>query len=211
MTDQEIYGETPEEVQAEDDVLKTSEEELREKVAERFGLEDNEDNKDMLDKLVGDRKGFNKVVKQKRGYRSDLEEAQKGETPPTPPEPTPPAPQGADKPITQADLDERDRNRDLDDMGVSDETKESIKNLSQIKGISVKEAAKDPYVVHLKEQDETKAREANASAGGTNAPTGKDSENETPNFDMSTKEGRKEREEWNKNEGRKSAGSMFSE
>ncbi len=87
--------------------------------------------------------------------------------------------------------------RDLDEMEYSDEVKADIKKLAQLQGVSVRKAAKDPYIQHR--IAEAQATERTTEAGVTRTPNATGIRTEgTPKFDMSTEEGRKGFKEWQK-------------
>jgi hypothetical protein len=89
--------------------------------------------------------------------------------------------------------------RDLDELEHSDDIKESIKQIAQLKGVSVRTAAKDPYIAHLVAQEEATRRmnEAADNGGKKGLKSSYDpSQPLNPNdFDLSTEEGRKSWEE----------------
>jgi hypothetical protein len=89
--------------------------------------------------------------------------------------------------------------RDLDEMEYSDSIKDSIKQIAQLKNISVRAAAKDPYIAHLKEQEEATRRMNEAADNGGKKGVKSSYDPSTPlnpdDFDFSTEEGRKAWEE----------------
>lgn len=89
--------------------------------------------------------------------------------------------------------------RDLEDMDLPDELKTEVKKIAKVQNISVKKAAQDPYIQFRKSQIETKNEEEEASISRTPSgkPAGGDSK-ATPKFDMSTEEGRKAWDEYQK-------------
>lgn len=200
---------TPEELEKE----KREEEELlatpdatkvRSQVIEKYGLDEDVDT-ELIDKIVKenleDRKKFGKLVGQKRGWREKAQKKPEKEKEKEPPE------KEKDKPkfITEEDLDERDRKRDLESLEVSDELKKEVETYVKIHRCSVKEAFDSKYIKFLKEQEDKKAEEDDASIEGKHKTrTGKLKKKVTKekftadSFDLETEEGRKAYEEWKK-------------
>lgn len=89
--------------------------------------------------------------------------------------------------------------RDLDELEHSDEVKESIKQIAQLKGVSVRSAAKDPYIAHLVAQEEATRRMNEAADNGGKKGMKSSYDPSRPldpnDFDLSTEEGRKSWEE----------------
>lgn len=182
------------ELKAEQEALAEAKaEEIRTKVVEEYGF-DPETDQERIDKLVNERMQNHQVkaslTRQKVTWR------EKATKPPAQPSPvTPPA-----KPIDPADIDktvdeklnERLQQRDLDEMDYPDEIKTEIKRVAKITGKSVKQAAKDPYIVatYIEPwQKENKADEAaisrrNRSSGNTTVSMDQD----PPEIDSSSPE-----------------------
>lgn len=181
---------TAEELQEEEIALKDSkEEEIRNSVIEKYGL-DEEDNKELIDKLTKDfvaqRKSFGKVVSQKRSYREALHKS----NPPKQDDQKPKATDDVEKLV-----EEKLFNRDLDELDVSDTLKDEIKNVCKIKNIGIRKALKDPYITFLQkqEEDEKKLDKSIISGSKKNGkPVVVDTSKplDPADFDMSTKEGR---------------------
>lgn len=172
------------------------EEEIRSSIVTEFGF-DEVDDKEKIDKLVAkevdSRKKLSTAIGQKIKYREEAKT--KGATPPKDDKAK------ESNALTAEDIDKRlEENlqkRDLDEMPHSKEIKEEIKRVAQIRGVSVKEAARDPYIVN-KIEDEKKAQEADEAAikrknnqGGTKTFT-----DTPPDVDMNTEEGRKTWDSW---------------
>ena len=190
---------TPEEQKAEQEALaEVKNEELRDKIAEDMDL-DPDDDADLLDKLVerekAHREKLSGAIKQKIKYR---ETAQK-----LPKQPTGTPEEGKsqegnpdiDKIVDQK-LNERLEARELEELPLSDELKAEVKDLAKLKGISVREAAKLPYILNRKEEVEKEERITAASPKRSNkgsyAPSYDPSKPLSPaDFDFNTEEGRK--------------------
>jgi hypothetical protein len=86
--------------------------------------------------------------------------------------------------------------RDLDEMEYPDDIKADIKKLAQLQGVSVRRAAKDPYIQHRIEQAKATERVSEATVTRTSNAASVRTEGQAPKFDMSTDEGRKAFKEW---------------
>lgn len=194
---------TPEEAEADKEALKEgTSEEISAKIAEELGI-DPEEEKDLLEKLVkkelAHRHNLKKAVGQKISYREKLKSSQ----PKAKETPEPGKPHKAEQPnvdeIVDRKLQERLDTRDLESLDLSEEITAEIKDLAKLKGISVREAAKHPYIQSMKEEAERKARIEAAipkrKGGGTYKETYDPSKPLDPDdFDFSTPEGR---QSWN--------------
>lgn len=188
VSDEEIQEETEAQKQLEED-------EIREAVVADLGIEDNDDNKDLIDKLVaretGHRTKLSKAVGQKIKYR-DLAGGKK------------PAPANQSKKTDQVDpaklVEEKFMQRDLDEMDHSDKVKDQIKRIAQLQDISIRKAEKDPYIQHMI-AEEARQNSVNDAAknGKKNSKTGTVIDVSEPldvsQFDLSTPEGRAEWED----------------
>ena len=150
---------TSEELKQEEEALKeTKEEEIRKSVIDELEL-DESDEKDSktIDKITKERVSRSQekgsLTRQKIKLRDELTTL-KGQKPPA--EPAKPA-----SPPEQVDVDKKINDalneRDLKALDLSDELKDEIKTLAKVKGISYIEASKQPYILHLKEEEERKA------------------------------------------------------
>ena len=160
-------GVDPTEKQHEEEALKVvSDDELRSQVIEKYGLEE-DDNPDLIDKLVEDRKEGQKnlstAIRQKIDWRAKAQTPKEKEEG-TPPKETPP-PQVDIDAVVNAKFEERD----LALLDLGDEVKAEVKAYAKAKGVSVHEAAKSEYIGFLrtKEEDKIREREASASTKGT--------------------------------------------
>jgi len=152
-------------------------------------------------------KRFGKVVGQKRKYRESLGEFQKEPEEDKPKEAQP----VEDKPLTakelEAKLAERDFNRELKDLDISDELRKEVETYAKLHNCSPKEATKSSYITFLKGEEDKKAEELEAGAGGTRRTRTGKGEKLTKDtftaddFDLSTEEGRKEYEDFKKEQG----------
>lgn len=131
---------SPEELKADEEIQKgVTDEELREKAIADFGLNPDE-NSDLIDKIVADRKAahenLTKVIGQKVKYRNQLT--------------TKPAEKKEDGSLKSEDvdkiLDQRMAERDLKALGLPDDITAEINDLAKLKNISVGEASKLPYI-----------------------------------------------------------------
>ena len=148
---------TPEELKQEEAALAESkEEEVRSKVIEELGLDETVD-AELIAKLTSERlqhkKELSTAIRQKQGWRTKAQKPAEQKPPAEPAKPaSPPEQVDVDKKINDA-LNERD----LKALDLSDELKDEIKTLAKVKGISYIEASKQPYILHLKEEEERKA------------------------------------------------------
>lgn len=194
---------TPEELKEEQETLaEVKDEEIRSQVVTSLGLEDNDANKELIDKLVTDRKGtrtkLSKAIKQKIDWRTKAQ----GTPPPKPDAPKPDAAKPLDaeeirkqtEAATRGALDEEY----LEDSDFSDEIKAAIREEAKRTGVSARKAAKSEFVV-FKLDKEKKAKAADEAAH--NGPrrgtkTGTTIDASTPlnpaDYDLSTPEGRKQ-------------------
>jgi len=158
---------TPEEQKAEEESLKeVPEADLKAKIAEDLGL-DPETDVELVNKLVerekAHRKELSKTISQKIKYR---EQAKKS-------------------PVNKDEKDTPDvstlvaktvaevlENRDMETISTSEEIKTEIKELAKLKGISVREAAKLPYIVNRIEEAEKEKRIINATPKRSNRGNG---------------------------------------
>lgn len=193
-----------EEKSLEEEALKeTEDDEVRSKVVEDLGLDENEDT-ELIDKIVAgkteEQKKLSTAIKQKRSWRDKAQapKEQKEEV-------KPPQPSGQ---ITKEELlkevdtkvDERLRKQELDSLELSDELKEEVKSLAELKKMSVKEVLDSPYIQFRKQEEEKLEQNDKASIGSKHRTGAKlDYKDMKPtDFDMSTEEGRKDFHEYEK-------------
>ena len=202
---------SPEEQKAEEEATKeVQEDELREKLAEEFGL-DSDTDADFLDKLVGREKAHREklsgAIKQKISWR------EKAQATSEKPKDTPEDGKKPDKKGEASDIDkivdqklnERMEARELESLDLSDELKAEVQDLAKLKGISVREAAQLPYIQARKEELAREERIKNAtpkrSNKGSFASEVDPSKPLNPeDFDFDSEEGRKA---WREAKGKK--------
>ncbi len=195
--DKETNTSTPEEQKAEQEALvETKEEEIREKVMADLALDPDIDS-ELIDNLVkreiSQREKFSDLIRQKIKWR---EKAQ-GENPEnnqTPSDPATPPKVTDDEAKIRAILDEER----LEEMNVSDEVKDEIRNLAKLKNLSVKKVVEDPYIQYRMKESEAAAKVQEAGISGTKKgiPVGDGKTVEAPQFDYTTEEGIKAAKEW---------------
>lgn len=194
--EKETQIETPEELEAEKEHLaEVKEDEIRDSVVKEFGFDPEED-KERIDKLVAKEMGYKKnlstAIGQKVKYREKAN-ANKSANPPKP----------ESKEDDSTDVDskieaalEKDR---LEAMGYPDDINEVIKNIAKINKISVRKAAQDPYA-QSRIETWKKDNGADEAAVNRNDKSGKGGskagDDEIPDFDLTTEEGRKSWDEW---------------
>lgn len=175
------------------------EDELRESLADELELDTEQDN-EFLDKLVerekSQREMLSGAIKQKIRWREKAKKASEE------PEDTP---REGEKPSTNGDpehiekiieqkLEARLEKQTLQSLDLPDELKAEVKDLAKVKGISVGEAAKLPYIQSRKEEVEREQRIQNAtpkrSRKGSKTPKYDPAKPLNPdNFDFDTEEG----------------------
>lgn len=188
---------TPEEAKLEEEALsEVKEDEVREKLAGELGIEaDNPLLDTLVQREMEQRKLLSTAIGQKIKYRTLAKDGK-------PPKKEEPKPEDG-KPLTPEEVTAKVKaefeQRDLDEMEHSDDIKAQIKSLAQVRNISVRQAAKDPYIVHLVETE--KASEKSDDATITRTPKGQKvafDKAKPPKVDMSTAEGRKTWDEYTK-------------
>jgi len=188
--------ETPEEKTQEEELLKeTPDEEVRKSVIEAFGLNEDDD-KELVDKLVEDRtsqkKVLSKAITQKRTWREAAQKGQKKEEKPETLEAPEKEEPKIDELVNKA-VDEKMEEKELNAIEISDEAKTEIKAYAKAKGFTVKQVLDSDFFKFLKEKEDEAARVEEAGIGGKRkAPTKQDFSAGVPKPDMSTKEGRQE-------------------
>ena len=201
------------EKQEEEELLATPDAaKVRSKIIEGLGLDEDVNTK-LIDKLVKekleDRKKFGKLVGQKRGWR---EKAQKKKDTRSPEEIKKEEEklkkekeEKEKKFLTQEDLDERDRKRDLESLEVSDALRTEVENYAKLHGCSVKKAFESDYIKFKKAEEDKQAEIDDASIGdkcrktrtvsNIKALSNADLFKAIKEVDKSTEEGRKKHEE----------------
>jgi len=135
----------------EEALVDSKEEEIRSSIIEKYGLDESEQS-DLIDNLTKDilaqKKSFGKVVSQKRTWREKAIGEKKPEKKDTKLDP--------DELLKKAEeaVENRLAQRDLEELDLSDELKEEVKNLAKLKGVSIRKAQSDPYITFLKAQED---------------------------------------------------------
>jgi hypothetical protein len=171
------------------------EEEVRSKIIAELGF-DEVDDAERIDKLVAkemeNHKKLSIAIRQKIDWRT------KATTAPTdPPKPSQEAPKPATEDIGKVVAQELEK-RDLDSLEYSDDLKKEIQRVAQVQNISIKQAARDPYIVFKIGEWEKAQKADEAAISRTNRSSGKKqySLDAPPEVDMSSAEGRKEYDDW---------------
>lgn len=192
---------SPDELKADEEIQKgVSEDELKGKVAEEFGLNPETDS-EMIDKLVAKEKSnhekLSNAIKQKITWREKAQTAFKKPENGKGNDPNKETPDVGE--LVDSKLKEILEARDLESLELSDDLKAETKLMAQLKGISVREAAKLPYILSRKEEAEREERIKNATpkrsgSGGYVSNIDPSKPLNPEDFDLSTEEGRKS---WN--------------
>ena len=154
---------SPEEQKAEEEAQQeVKDDELKETLAKEFEL-DPELDEEFLSKLIerekSHRERLSGAIKQKINWREKFQKTS-GEPKDTPGKGDKPDKSGEadiDKLVDQK-LEERFEARELETLELTDELKVEVKELAKLKGISVREAAKLPYILSRKEEVEQEER-----------------------------------------------------
>lgn len=196
MANEETKVEAPtaEEVAADTEAQKVAkEEEVRAELVTELGLDEVED-EEKITKLVAremkNREKLSKAIGQKVHYRTlasgKVVAEKEPEVKTTPAADVEKTATGA---VTKALAE-----RDLEEMDLPEDITKEIRRIAEIQGVTVKKAAKDPYIVSRIEAAKSAAETEEASISRKNKTGGKKSWSidSPPDVDMSTPEGRKE-------------------
>jgi hypothetical protein len=184
----------------EEAIAEAKEDEIREKVVADLGIEDNDDNKDLIDKVVSremDHRGkLSKAIGQKIKLRDQVKGKPPVKTSTKPADSKNMTAEEIAETAAKAARDEYEK-RDLDTMPHSDKVKEQIKKVAALNNVSVIVAAKDPYIVSLIEGEERQKKVDDAAKNGKGrTKVGVTIDVSKPldpkDFDLSTEEGRAE-------------------
>lgn len=204
---------TPEELATEQEELKaaqaTKEEDVRANIIEEYGF-DSTDDADKIEKLVTKEMDNAKKLSSAIGQKIKHRETAEGLAKDLAAKETPAKPKEEVKKTTDEELSEKIgtgvnevlEKRDLDALGYSEELTKEIKDLAALKGLSIKQILKDPYIVSRVEAHGETEEAAEASISNQQVNKGgrkKYTLENPPNVDMNTEEGRKEYQSW-KNE-----------
>lgn len=212
MENPETTDETlsPEELQDEQEALAEVEDgDLRSNVIESLGLEENDDNSELINKVVehekANREKLSKAIGQKIDWREKAKqsntqpEKQSGEE-----KDSQPLDVEAIRKETEATVRQQLDDEFLEESDYSDKLKEEMRKVAKINGTSVRAVVKDSYIQHLVEGEQSEQRAAEAANNGTGERrSGTDAGSEMPDkFNdpafMSSEEGQKEYSEWEK-------------
>ena len=166
-----------EEIKSDSQALaEVKDDDLRDSVAEKFGIDPDEQS-ELLDKMVESEKAhhgkLSKAIKQKIKHRDANKKPDESEKPGDD--------AGGDKPEdgddtkedsdVNAQVDARFEARDLKELDLPEGIETAVKELSKIRKISVREAAKDPYIASLKEAHDKEESVKNSSPSRNNKNT----------------------------------------
>lgn len=172
------------------------EDEVRANIIAEYGFNETDD-VERIDKLTKKEMDGHKKLSQAIGQKIKYRDAAKAAKPEPKVEPKPAAEQGKQPEAVDVDaaVKKQFEQRDLEALDASDDIKKEIQRVSQIQGISITQAARDPYIVH--KLDEWKKEQSNEAAtiGKTRGGGGSKKTytiDAPPNVDMTTKEGRDE-------------------
>lgn len=189
---------TPEELKAEQEALREQKvEEIKASVISEFGFDPDIDG-DKINKLVEREmthfKKLSSAIGQKikiRGERDKLLSEK------TPAKPATAQPEDLTKTIDSA-VNSRIEKFELDHMDYPDDVKAEISKVAHLKGISVKEAVKDPYLQYkIGEYEKTRNVEEAGTSRRNRAGQAEDTTADNPpDVDVTTPEGRKAYEAW---------------
>lgn len=191
---------TPEEQKAEQEALgEIKEDDLRTKLAEEYGIDPDTEG-ELLNKIVAREKEHHAklagAIKQKRSWRERAEgKISKDEDPKKPTQKKDSNPEDAEKALEirlQAKFDERD----LKELDLPEDIESEVKDMAKLKGISVREAVKLPYIVsiikeyadkvHLEKGTPKRKKDGSATVIDLSKPLN------PADFDFTTEAGRKE-------------------
>lgn len=175
------------------------EEEVRASIITEYGF-DEVDDAERIDKLtkkeIESRQKLSSAIGQKIKQRTE-KEALLNDPRLKPPVVTPAENNIVPEDVTKVVAQQLEQ-RDLDDMDYSDDLKKDIQRLAKVQGISIKQAARDPYIVFKIGEYEKEQKTHEAAISRTNKSSGKKSYTfeSPPDVDMTTPEGRKEWDEY---------------
>lgn len=191
VTDAEIAEETAAQAPVE-------EEKIRSKVVADLGIEDNDSNKGLIDKLVNREVEYHGKLSKAVGQKIKYRELVNGGKPPSQNTSSKPATTVTD-PVEAARIAAREEyeSRDLAQMNYSDRVKDEIKKVATLNNLTVREAEKDSYVQYvIQEEVRQKSIDDAARNGGKRSQSGTVIDVSKPldvsQFDLSTEEGRAE-------------------
>jgi len=183
---------TPEEQNAEKEMTtEVTDEQLRAKVVEDYALEDNDDNKSFIEKILNERKEHHSklstAIKQKIDWRTKATS-----------KPADDKGKGSLKPEdVEKMVEAKFADRELASLPYSDKVKTEIKEMAAFKHISIGEASKIPYITtmiadEVKEERLKNGSPKHTSTGGSVSVIDPSKPLNPNDFNMNTEEGRKE-------------------
>lgn len=189
---------SPEEQKAEAEALaEVKDDELRDKLAEDMGLDPDVDT-ELLDKIVErekkNRERLSGAIKQKINWRKRAETKTSEPDKKGGGKSAGGEPQDVDK-LVDAKLQQRLDERDLKDLNLAEDIESEVKDLAKLKGISVREAAKHPYITTMIENAKKEQRLKDAtpkrSQKGSYSSSGTDPSKplDPADFDFNSPEG----------------------
>lgn len=204
MTDVKTEDLNADDVKAEDEALKEiPEDEIKNAVMEQYGITE-EDNSELITKLVSDRVESNKTlstaIKQKRNWRTKFDEIKPDEKKEekkediTKQENVKFTQEDIDKIVDQK-LNDKLNEKEIDSIQFSDDFKEKVKSYAVINKVSIKKALESDYIKFeiKKEEEKAELEDAGISNKHDKTITNKNFKDMTPkDFDVTTEEGRKE-------------------
>jgi hypothetical protein len=173
--------------------------EVRASIIAEFGFDEVTDG-DKVDRLVQKaeegHQRLSKAIGQKIKWRNEASKPKEPVTPPPPPETKSFSPEDVEKTV-----DARLQQRDLDEMEYPDEIKTEIKRIAQITQVSIKAAARDPYIASkISDYKKTQDADDGAITRKNRSHSSKEySIDNPPELDMSSPEAfKKSNEEYDK-------------
>jgi len=201
---------TPEELETEQEALtEVGDDDLRSNVIESLDLEENDDNKELIDKFVAIEKENRTKLSKAIGQKIDWREKAKSNTQPKKQEENDSkTAEGLDAESIRKQTEETVKSQFdeeyLEDSDYSDDLKAEMRKIAKVNGTSVRSASKDSYIQHLINEEKSENQSAEAANNGTGErKSGKDGSQGMPDkftepTFMMTEEGQKEYEEWEK-------------
>lgn len=175
------------------------EDEVRANIIIEYGFNETDD-AERIDKLTKKEMDGHKKLSAAIGQKIKYREAAKAVKPAEPVvakpavEPAKPEAVDVDKAVAK-----QFEQRDLEEMSYSDDLKKEIQRVATVQGISIKAAARDPYIVFKIGEEEKEQKNEAATIGKTRGGGGSKktySIDAPPDVDMATPEGRKEWQEY---------------
>jgi len=201
MENSKIESLTPEAIQAEKEQLKeTPEAEVRASLIEKYGL-DEDTQYDLIDSLVQDKledkKALSTVIGQKINWREKAQAVSEKK-----PEVIPQVQSlvNLSEDEIMKKVEERLNQKELESLDLSDELKQEVQNYAKIRGVSLKEALKSPFIQFQKKEVEDNAKNDGASISSSHKTMAKRdfSEAKADDFDLTTEQGNKDFNEFKK-------------